>query len=121
MRNQELTDDRKSDISRWRIVENELFDLERLIIAVEMGQDAGDLEDVDFSESVEVLNDQEQRDKWDWELSKGLIDLADILMQQNPDLKREEAEEILTSKKTTFGEEPVSAQSTLLEALAKPV
>ena len=121
MRNIELTDDRKSDVTRWRDIEYKLFDLERLMIAVEMGQDAGDLEDVDFSESVEVLNDQEQRDKWDWELSKGLIDLADILMQKNPDLNREEAEEILAEKKApiTIGEEePVNP---LLSALTKPV
>ena len=124
MRNLELTDERKSDVTRWRNIEVELFDLERLIIAVEVGQDAGDLEDIDFSESVEVLNDQEQRDKWDWELSKGLIDLADILMQKNPDLTREEAEELLAEKKTTFGEEPEEEEtpaSTLLQELAKPV
>ena len=70
LRNQELQDDRKSDVTRWRDIEYRMFDLERLIIAVEMGRDAGELEDVDFSESVEVLSDQEQRDKWDWELSK---------------------------------------------------
>ena len=123
MRNIELTDDRKSDIARWRDVEFEFFDLERLIIAVELGQDAGDLEDVDFSESVEILNDQEQRNKWDWELSKGIIDLADILMQKNPDLTREEAEELLAEKKTTFGEpeETEAPENTLLAALAKPV
>ena len=124
MRNIELTDERKSDVTRWRNIEIELFDLERLIIAVEVGQDAGDLEDVDFSESVDVLSDDEQRAKWDWELSKGLIDLADIMMQKNPDLDREEAEELLASKKTTFGEEPEEAatpESSLLQALAKPV
>ena len=124
LRQQELTDSRMSDVTRWRNVEMELFDLERLIIAVEMGQDAGDLEDVDYAESVEVLNDQEQRDKWDWELSKGLIDLADIMMQKNPDLTREEAEELLADKKTTFGEEPeevATPESSLLQALAKPV
>jgi len=120
LRNIELTDERKSDVTRWRNTEYELFDLERLIIAVEMGQDAGDLEDVDFSESVEILNDEEQRSKWDWELSKGLIDLTDILMQQNPDLTREGAEELLASKKTTFGEEE-TPENTLLQALAKPV
>ena len=123
MRNIELTDDRKSDIARWRDVEYKLFDLERLIIAVEMGKDAGDLDDVDFSESVDVLSDQEQREKWDWELSKGLIDLADIMMQKNPDLTREEAEELLAEKKSTFGEEEVveTPENTLLSALAKPV
>ena len=123
MRNIELTDDRKSDIARWRDVEFKLFDLERLIIAVELGQDSGDLEDVDFSESVEVLNDQEQREKWDWELSKGIIDLADIMIQKNPDLTRDEAEELLAEKKTTFGEpeEKETPENTLLQALAKPV
>ena len=122
LRNLELTDNRKSDVIRWRDIEYKLFDLERLIIAVEEGKDSGDLEDVDFSESVEVLNDQEQRDKWDWELSKGIIDLADIMMQKNPDLDREEAEELLATKKTTFGEEEATEPvNPLLEALAKPV
>ena len=117
MRNLELTDNRKSDVIRWRNIEYKLFELERLMIAVEQGKDAGDLEDVDFSESVEVLNDQEQRDKWEWELSKGLIDLADILMQQNPDLDREEAEAQLEERKQVV-EAP--AGNGLLEALAKP-
>ena len=123
MRNQELQDDRKSDITRWRDIEFKLFELEQLMIAVELGQDAGDLEDVDFSESVDMLSPQEQREKWEWELSKGMIDVADILMQQNPDLTREEAEELLAEKKTTFGEPEVveTPENTLLQALAKPV
>ena len=117
MRNLELTDNRKSDVVRWRDIEYKLFELERLMIAVEQGKDAGDLEDVDYSESTEVLNNQEQRDKWEWELSKGLIDLADILMQQNPDLDREEAEAQLEERKQVV-EAP--AGNGLLEALAKP-
>ena len=121
MRNIELTDERKSDTTRWRNIEYELFDLERLIIAVELGQDAGDLEDVDFSESVEVLSDEEQRAKWDWELSKGIIDLADIMMQKNPDLDRAEAEELLAEKKTTFGEPEVEESKPVLSLLNKPV
>jgi len=119
LRNTELTDDRKSDVTRWREVEFKLFELERRIIAVEDGKDAGDLEDVDFSESVEVLNDQEQRDKWEWELSKGLIDLADILMQKNPDLTREEAEAELEIR-NKVEEAPEPTGNVLLEALAKP-
>ena len=109
---------------RWKDIEYKLFELERLMVAVEAGKDTGDLEDVDFSESIEVLNDEEQRSKWDWELSKGLIDLADIAMQQNPDLDREEAEELLASKKSSFGEEEEEEKepvNPLLEALAKPV
>ena len=124
MRNLELTDNRKSDVIRWRDIEYKLFDLERLIIAVEQGKDAGDLEDVDFSESIEVLNDKEQREKWDWELSHGLIDKADILMQQNPDLNREEALDILFEKQDTemeAEEEPEAPESALLQALQRPV
>ena len=120
MRNQELTDNRKSDVIRWRDIEYKLFELERLMIAVEQGKDAGDLEDVDFSESIEVLNDQEQREKWEWELSKGLIDLADILMQQNPDLDRAEAEAYLEERKKVE-EVKEDSGSALLQALAKPV
>ena len=129
LRNMELTDDRKSDVTRWKEVEHKLFDLERVIIAVEDGKDAGDLEDVDFSEAVEVLNDKEQREKWEWELAHGLIDKADILMQKNPDLDREEALDILFEKQDTEmeleeeeTEEPQeTAGSALLQALAKPV
>ena len=120
LRNTELTDDRKSDVTRWREVEFKLFELERRIIAVEDGKDAGDLEDVDFCESVEVLNDQEQRDKWEWELSKGLIDLADILMQKNPDLTREEAEAELEIR-NKVEEKEEAPESALLQALQRPV
>ena len=119
LRNQELQDDRKSDVAKWRDIEFKLFDLERLIIAVEQGQDAGDLEDVDFDEATEVLSNQEQREKWDWELSKGIIDEADIMTQINPDLTREEAQEYLDERKTIA---PVAEEGGgLLAALAKPV
>ena len=43
LRNQELQDDRKSDVTRWRNIEHQLFELEKLMIAVEVGKDAGDL------------------------------------------------------------------------------
>ena len=123
MRNMELTDDRKSDIARWRDIEFKLFELERLMIAVEEGKDAGDLEDVDFSESVEVLSDKEQREKWDWELSHGLIDKADILMQQNPDLTREEAEDYLFDRQQVemVDADEETPENTLLSALQRPV
>lgn len=122
LRNQELSDDRKSDVTRWREIEYKLFELEQLIVAVELGKDAGKLEDVDYSESVDILSDQEQREKWEWELSKGIIDVIDIVMQKNPDLTREEAEEILSEKKTAIADEGSEApENTLLAALSKPV
>ena len=121
LRNQELQDDRKSDVMKWREFEKELFELERLIYAVEEGKDGGDLEDVDFDEATEILSNQEQREKWDWELSKGIIDEADIMMQMNPDLNREEALEHLEERKIVPETTEGTAGNTLLEALAKPV
>jgi len=50
-----------------------------------MGIDAGDLLSIDFTESTDVMSAQEQREQWEWELSHGLIDEADVLMQMNPD------------------------------------
>ena len=121
LRNQELQDDRKSDVMKWREFEKELFELERLIYAVEEGKDGGDLEDVDFDEATEILSNQEQREKWDWELSKGIIDEADIMMQMNPDLNREEALEHLEERKIVPETTEGTAGNTLLDALSKPV
>ena len=122
LRNQELTDERISDVIKWREVEKELFELERLMIAVDMGKDAGELEKIDFEESMEVLSDTEQRDKWEWELSKGLIDEADILMQKDPDRfdTREVAQEYL-QERGKIAVEAEAPEGSLLQELIKPV
>ena len=122
LRGIELQDNRISDVVKWREVEKELFELERLMIAIDIGKDAGDLEKIDFEESMEVLSDTEQRDKWEWELSKGLIDEADILMQKDPDRfdTRETAQEYLQERGKIAVEEE-APQGSLLQELIKPV
>ena len=122
LRGIELQDNRISDVVKWREVEKELFELERLMIAIDIGKDAGDLEKIDFEESMEVLSDTEQRDKWEWELSKGLIDEADILMQKDPDRfdTREVAQEYLQERGKIAVEEE-APQGSLLQELIKPV
>ena len=85
-----------------------------------MAMDAGELESVDYDEVTDILTSQEQRDKWEWELGKGLIDEADILMQMNPDgyQSREEALAYLSERKVEVIEETTSP---LLAALTAPV
>ena len=121
LRNQELMDARRSDVERWRQIEHKLFEVEERIIAVEQGRDAGFLLGVDYEESTEILSEDEQRLKWDWELEKGLIDVADILMQQDPDKfpEREDAEEHLAQRSGV--EEAAETTSPLLAALTTPV
>ncbi len=126
LRNQELTDERIVDVIKWRDIEKKLFELESLIIAVDMGKDAGDLEQVDYEESMEVLSDKEQRDKWEWELANGLIDKADILMQKDPDrfIDRDAAEDYLFERSNpdiAEDDEETEAENTLLAQLTRPV
>jgi hypothetical protein len=92
------------------------------MIAIDMGKDAGELEKIDFEESMEVLSDTEQRDKWEWELSKGLIDEADILMQKDPDRfdTREVAQEYL-QERGKIAVEAEAPEGSLLQELIKPV
>ena len=121
LRNQELMDSRRSDVERWKAIEKNVFEVEEQIIAIEQGRDAGDLTNIDYEESTEILSDQEQREKWDWELSHGLIDTADILMQQDPDKypERTDAEEYLALRSGV--EEEAETTSPLLAALTTPV
>ena len=75
---------------------------------------------VDYEESTEILSDQEQREKWDWELSHGLIDKADILMEQDPDKypERQDALDYLADRSGV--EEQEEGTSPLMAALTTP-
>lgn len=99
LRNLELQESRKSSLEIYKKFEQELFQLERIMILAHTGTDIGELELVDFSESVEILSDQEQRERDEFDLAKGLIDEIDILTRRNPDWSREDAEEYLAERK----------------------
>ena len=122
LRNQELMDARRSDVERWKKIEGSVFAVEERIIAVEQGRDAGFLLGIDYEESTEILSEEEQRVKWDWELANGLIDKADILMQKDPDKypERQDALDYLAERSTVV-EETEEATSPLLAALTTPV
>ena len=122
IRNSELLDERRSDVERWKKIEEAVFGVEEVIIAVELGRDAGFFLGIDYEESTEILSEDEQRLKWDWELEKGLIDVADILMQQDPDKypERQDALDYL-AERSGVEEETVEATSPLLAALTTPV
>ena len=120
LRNQELQDDKKSDIVKWNDTEHKLFEVERQVLTTELMIDAGELESVDFGETADILSAQEQRDQWEWELSKGIVDVADILTKMDPDRfpERKDALEYLEERKEIT---PEVATSPLLEALTTPV
>lgn len=123
LRMQELMDNRASDVTRWNDIEKKLFEVESRILAVELGNrgDAGFLLSVDFTESTEILSQEEQRAKWDWELANGIIDKADILMQMDADKfpERQDALDYLAERAEE--EAPTEETSPLLAALTTPV
>ena len=121
LRNQELMDSRRSDVTRWKEIEKKIFEIEERIIAVEKGQDAGFLLSIDYEESTEILSEEEQRLKWDWELEKGLIDNVDILMQQDPDKYPERKDALEYLQERAKPEETEVETSPLLSALTRPV
>ena len=123
MRNSELSDARISDIIRWKGVETEMFELESIILGVEAGINGGELLKVDYEEQEEILSADEKRAKWDWELSHGIIDVADVLMQKDADRfpDRETAQAYLDERVAETKVEETTPNGSLLEALTKPV
>ena len=123
LRNQELTDSRISDVIRWKGVEQKLFELESIILGVEAGINSGELLKIDYEEQQEILSEEEKRAKWEWELSHGLIDRADVLIQKDPDRfpDRETAQAYLDERVAENKVEETTPNGSLLEALTKPV
>ena len=126
LRNQELTDQRISDVIRWKELEYKLYEVETVLLNVEDNRSKGELLKVDYQESMEILSDKEQREKWDWELANGIIDTADIMMQIDPDRfpDRESAQDYLFERSGADIAEPdeeEAPQDSLLQALTRPV
>ena len=77
LRNQELQNERVGDVVRFRNVERDLWVIERYLLST-MGVSMPDAMSVDFSESVEYLSAQEQRERDEWDLDHNLITVAQI-------------------------------------------
>ena len=93
LRNQELQNERRGDIARWRQFERALYEKELQLI----GGGLHDSINIDFSESEEVLNPQEQMERDQWDLEHNLTTLVDIMRRRNPDLDEDQARQLLES------------------------
>lgn len=87
IRNLELTDSRRSDVSRFRLAEHQLWIIDGAIINTVVS--AKPMKDdgfaVDFSESTEVLSPEEQRAKDDWDLAHNVTTVPKIMVRRDPD------------------------------------
>lgn len=93
--NLENFEERKASVNDiWLPFEKKRFEIDRTI-AASHGVQISEEYHVDFAEPESVLSPDEQRNEWDWLLSKGLISKRDILKQMNPDLDEAEVDKIL--------------------------
>ena len=97
----EFVEDYKDDIESWRIFENDLYNVEKLI-ADKNNIKLPDQFSVDFKEPEYPRSIPEQIQKDDWELANGLITLEEILKRNNSDLSLEDARKIITKNKQSL-------------------
>ena len=97
----EFIEDYKDDIENWRIFENNLYKLER-VIADKNGVSLPDKFSVDFKEPEYPRSISEQIQKDDWELANGLLTLEEILKRNNSDLSLEQARETIAKNKKSL-------------------
>ena len=73
------------------------------------------------SQLISLVDEENERVSWDWKFKHGIADLADYLMEKNPDqfLSREDAQAYL-DERTAQTKEPQQTNG-LLSALNKPV
>ena len=114
---------RVSDIPIWREWERERYEIDRSVIRAHTGKDLGERYSVDFAEIEFPKSPQEERAELDWKLEKGLISREDLFRHFNPDISDEDLKtklgEVDEAKKAES--EAVKPQSSLLQALRKPV
>tara|TARA_Y100001963_G_scaffold26149_1_gene35609 strand:- start:3086 stop:4420 length:1335 start_codon:yes stop_codon:yes gene_type:complete len=122
LRNSELMDARRSDVIRWKEIENKLFEVESQILKTELKLETGFLLNVDYEESIEILSDEEKRAKWEWEVTNGYKDKADVLMEMDPDKfpERQDALDYLAEREVSRETEEGETNE-LLNALTSPV
>ena len=97
----EFVEDYKDDIETWRIFEDELYKLERVIAEVN-DVSLPDKFYIDFKEPEYPRSISEQIQKDDWELANGLITLEEILKRNNSDLSLEQAREVIAKNKESI-------------------
>ena len=85
IRNQELTDERIGDIKRWRLIEKELYKIEKVIVKVEFKKALPDLFAIDYREQEQILTPEESIEKDEWDLAHNQTTEAKILLRDDPD------------------------------------
>jgi len=85
IRNEELQTDRKGDIVRWRNTEERLYEIEKAIVKVDLQIDLPDTISIDYTESEEILTNDERRAQEEYDMKHGFRSAAEILHESDKD------------------------------------
>ena len=112
--NLELLESREDAVESFRMVEKDMYKIEKSILEVDMGIMLENDFNVDFSE-VEFPDPAQEMAIWEFKFKHGLADQADYLLETNPDgfESREEALEYINERKG----QGASSGANLLRAL----
>jgi len=91
LRQQELTDDRISDIARKREDEHKAFEIDRAIILAQAEKDIGEKFAVDFQEEKAILSPDEKIKQDEHDMKLFIKDEVDIFMERDPDKFKDRA------------------------------
>ena len=100
--NLELMEAREDEAEKFRFIEHQLYDIERVIAEADYNIALPDNFSVDFAE-MEFPDIERAREEWDWKFNHGIADISDYLMENDPDRfpDRQSAEEYLAERKMT--------------------
>ena len=100
--NLELMEAREDEAEKFRFIEHQLYDIERVIAEADYNIALPDNFSVDFAE-MEFPDIEREREEWDWKFNHGIADISDYLMENDPDRfpDRQSAEEYLAERKMT--------------------
>ena len=100
--NLELMEAREDEAEKFRFIEHKMYEIERAMAEVDYGVALPDDFSVDFAE-MDFPDIEREREEWDWKFNHGIADLADYLMETDPDRfpDRPSAEEYLAERKRT--------------------
>ena len=100
--NIELIEARQDEAEKFRFIEHQLYDIERVMADVDYNVTLPDDFSVDFAE-MEFPDIEREREEWDWKFAHGIADISDYLMENDPDRfpDRQSAEEHIAERKMT--------------------
>ena len=101
LENLELLEAREDDVEKFRMVEKEIYDIEKALCQVHLNLALPEEFHVDYTE-VEFPDPEQEIKQWDWWIKNGIKDKVDYIMEKDPDKfeSREEAIAHLEERQT---------------------